>query len=194
MEHGILSCMDKSLVKHSKFLSLVLRHQPEEIGVALEQGGWINVDILLNALKEHGKEISFELLSEIVRDNERKRFEFSHDGAKIRASQGHSLSIDLGYEPKIPPEFLFHGTATRFLTEILKEGLTKRQRHHVHLSSDYETAINVGRRHGKPVILKIHSGTMHQKGHVFFLSTNGVWLTDFVPSIYFEVMPTIDQM
>jgi putative RNA 2'-phosphotransferase len=122
-----------------------------------------------------------------VEKNDKQRFSFNEDGTMIRANQGHSIQIDLHLTPIAPPMFLFHGTAIRFLTSILEEGLTKQSRNHVHLSSDVETARKVGSRHGAPVILKVHSGAMADNGFVFFRSENGVWLTDYVPPSFLEV-------
>ena len=127
------------------------------------------------------------MLDQVVAENNKKRFEFSEDGTRIRASQGHSVEVDLGYEPKSPPEFLYHGTATKFLDSIFKRGLDKRKRHHVHMSADHDTATNVGSRHGKVVVLRVRAQAMVQAGHQFYRSTNGVWLTEAVPSEYLEI-------
>ncbi len=170
--------------KNSKFLSLVLRHKPEVIGLSLDEAGWTYVEELLEKLNAYGKTIDRELLEYIVANNDKKRFEFSDDGLKIRASQGHSISIDLGYEPQIPPETLFHGTTSQFLEPIFASGLKKMKRHHVHLSADKETAQKVGSRRGNPVILEVAAGAMHRAGHLFFVTQNGVWLTDHVPAEY----------
>jgi putative RNA 2'-phosphotransferase len=184
---GITLAMDKSLVKHSKFLSLVLRHKPEEIGLVLEEGGWVRVDTLLAALKSHGKGvITRAVLDEVVATNEKKRFAFSEDGRKIRANQGHSVEIDLKLEAKAPPEMLYHGTVQKFLRPISNEGLVKGSRHAVHLSGDLDTAITVGKRRGEPVILGVRAGDMARAGHVFYQSANGVWLTDHVPPQYLD--------
>lgn len=169
--------------KHSKFLSLVLRHKPEKLGLTLEQGGWVKLEDLLPTM--HGK-LTFESLKEVVKYNDKKRFEFSEDMKKIRASQGHSVNIDLGYEEVQPPEILYHGTVSKFLDSIYKKGICKGQRHHVHLSEDIETASNVGSRRGKAIILEVNAYRMHQNGFKFYKSTNGVWLTDHVPNEYFR--------
>lgn len=171
-------------VKISKFLSYVLRHKPEAIGLTLEEGGWVAVDKLLQALDAAGKPVTRELLEEVVRTNEKQRFAFSDNGTKIRASQGHSIAVDLGLEAVVPPDTLYHGTAIRFLDSILLTGLQPQRRHHVHLSPDEQTALRVGQRHGKPIILRVDSGTMYADGHTFFLSANGVWLTAHVPPSY----------
>lgn len=176
----------KDLKPISKFLSLVLRHKPETIGVTMDEQGWISVDELLEKCRETGKAISLETLQEVVRTNDKKRFVFSEDGRKIRASQGHSVSVDLQFEPREPLEFLYHGTIAKYVDEIRASGLQKMNRLHVHLSKDLATAINVGSRRGKPLILKIHAARMYADGHPFYLSENGVWLSDGVPPEYID--------
>lgn len=180
--------MDKSLVRHSRFLSLVLRHRPEAIGITLDENGWVDVETLLEGCRRHGRRIDRPMLDEIVRTNNKRRFALSPDGKRIRASQGHSIEVDLGLEPVRPPDTLFHGTATRFLESILAGGLEKRSRRHVHLSPDVETAIKVGARHGKPVVLAVAAGNMHENGYKFYLSANGVWLTESVPREFLEIV------
>lgn len=176
----------QSLVRASKFLSLVLRHQPEVVGVTLDGAGWIDVDVLLAALARHGNAMTRETLDEVVFSNDKQRFAFSDDGGRIRANQGHSVEVDLQLEPKSPPALLYHGTADRFLDLILREGLRAMSRHHVHLSSSKEVAMRVGKRHGQLVLLCVNAAEMHREGHVFFQSANGVWLTDFVPTAHFK--------
>lgn len=171
-------------VRVSKFLSLVLRHRPEEVGVTLDREGWVSVSTLLEALGAHGLRLTLGELREVVRSNDKQRFSFSADGLRIRASQGHSLKVELGYEPLEPPPTLYHGTAERFLASIRQQGLLKGRRHHVHLSEQETTAHAVGKRYGRPVILEIASGAMHADGHAFFRSANGVWLTEHVPVRY----------
>ena len=168
----------------SKFLSLVLRHRPEQVGIALDREGWAPVSELLRALETHGLRLTLGELQEIVRTNAKQRFSFSPDGSSIRASQGHSVGVELGYEPEPPPPALYHGTAERFLPSIREQGLLKGARHHVHLSEQEETAAAVGGRHGKPVVLRVASGEMQRDGHSFFRSANGVWLTTHVPVRY----------
>ena len=165
----------------SKFLSLVLRHQPDEIGITLDPAGWTPVDELLAAMSRHGKSVSRADLEFVVANNDKKRFAFSDDGLSIRASQGHSVEVELGYVPADPPETLLHGTVEKFLDSIRVSGLVKGSRHHVHLSATRETAVAVGGRRGKPVVLTIRAGAMQAAGHAFFLSANGVWLTENVP-------------
>lgn len=180
--------MEKRLVKVSKFLSLVLRHSPESIGLDLDQNGWAQVDKLIAAANRAGVALDDKLLKEVVEQNDKKRFAFSEDCLKIRASQGHSIQIELGLEKSEPPETLYHGTASRFIESIREKGLVKEKRQHVHLSADEVTATKVGSRHGEPVILKIESGRMHRSGLEFFISANGVWLTDSVP-VDFIIFP-----
>ena len=174
--------METQPIKISKLLSLVLRHKPAKIGVSLDAEGWIDVGILLQAMQKTGVCIDREFLEQLVEQNDKQRFRFSDDGLKIRANQGHSLPIELGLEPLEPPGILFHGTATRFLDSIRKQGLLPKGRQQVHLSPDERTAIEVGKRHGKAVVLQVPAGEMYQKGFRFYCSKNGVWLTDTVPS------------
>lgn len=174
------------LVKLGKFLSLILRHKPEIIGIQLDPQGWVDVTTLLSQCQAHGKPIDELTLQTIVATNNKNRYRFSEDGKRIRANQGHSVSISLDYEAVRPPAHLYHGTAERFLDSILKNGLHKQQRHHVHLSGDLDTAGQVGRRHGKLVILTVDAEQMHLDGHHFFQTPNGVWLTEHVPSRYFK--------
>ncbi len=177
----------KTVTQISKFLSLVLRHKPETIGLELEANGWVAVETLLRKMNDFGKQIDLATLTHVVENNNKTRFAFNEDGTRIRANQGHSLKIDLGYATKDPPETLFHGTAQRFLESIMESGLEKRSRHHVHLSPDRATAIQVGKRHGKPIVLTVLAGEMHRDGHEFFESDNGVWLTDHVPVRYLHI-------
>jgi putative RNA 2'-phosphotransferase len=173
---------ERERTERSKFLSLVLRHAPEKIGLALDSAGWVEVEALLAACRRHGRAMERTELEEIVATNEKKRFAFSEDGRRIRASQGHSVEVKLGYVAETPPAKLYHGTATRFLEAIRAEGLRKGERHHVHLSADEKTAHSVGTRHGKPVVLVVEAGEMLARGHSFFRSENGVWLTEHVPA------------
>jgi putative RNA 2'-phosphotransferase len=176
--------MDKRLVTISKYLAKHLRHAPHELGLTLQPGGWVSVDDLLTAARRHGFPISYDDLVECVETNDKQRFAFDVSGELIRANQGHSVEVDLQLDEREPPETLFHGTVERFLPSIMQDGLVRGRRHHVHLSKDVETATRVGARRGKPVILKVDAGRMHRDGHKFFLSANGVWLTDAVPPGY----------
>jgi putative RNA 2'-phosphotransferase len=178
--------MNKNVVKYSKFLSLILRHQPELIGLSLDENGWTDVAQLIELANKKGTALTAELLKEVVASNDKKRFAFNADKSRIRASQGHSIEVDLALVPQQPPAYLFHGTATRFLDSIRDRGLLPGSRQHVHLSADESVAINVGQRHGKPTVLIVHSGEMAQAGISFFLSDNGVWLTDTVPPQYLD--------
>jgi putative RNA 2'-phosphotransferase len=179
--------MDISRSKQvSKFLSLVLRHQPELIGIALDDAGWTPVDPLLQQAAAHGVQFSLADLREIVATSDKQRFALSEDGRLIRANQGHSVTVDLQLQPLEPPPTLYHGTVERFLDSIRLEGLIKGKRHHVHLSPDEPTAAVVGQRRGRPVILRVDAGRMRRDGHLFYRSENGVWLTDHVPPQYLE--------
>jgi putative RNA 2'-phosphotransferase len=181
--------MDKKLVRISKFLSLVLRHKPETIGLSLDRGGWARVDELIAAANRADLPLDEASLREVVEQNDKQRFALSDDGLRVRASQGHSLPVELDLEPLAPPQFLYHGTASRFLNSIRRQGLVPRGRMHVHLSPDEPTAVRVGRRHGKPVVLTVQAGRMHRDGFRFYLSANGVWLTGKVPVEYLMFPP-----
>lgn len=173
--------MDKRHTSISKFLSLVLRHRPDEIGLELDSQGWVAIDRLLAAAAAHGREVSRAELDYVVAHNNKKRFAVSDDGLRIRASQGHSTEVDLGYETTPPPELLYHGTARQHLDSIRKHGLLKGKRHQVHLSPDEATARVVGQRHGEAVVLRVRAGEMARAGFTFQVSANGVWLTETVP-------------
>lgn len=169
-------------VSISKFLSLILRHAPDTIGLTLDRNGWADVAALLERAHAHGKRFTLDELRDVVASNEKQRFAFSEDGRSIRASQGHSLkSVDLELVPVQPPEVLYHGTASRFITAIRAGGLKAQSRQHVHLSEERATAVSVGTRYGVPVVLSIRAAEMAAQGHVFYRSDNGVWLTDAVP-------------
>lgn len=178
-----LQMTNKERDSKSKFLSLVLRHKPEEIGLLLDKEGWAFTDELIEKAA-----ISFEDLKEIVTSNDKKRFIFSDDLVKIRANQGHSIEVELNLEPVSPPDILYHGTAERNVASILEKGILKQERHHVHLSADVETAINVGKRYGKPVILEVLAREMHSNNNLFYLSANGVWLTDYVTPEFIKLI------
>ena len=169
------------LVKYSRFLSLILRHQPETAGITLDPQGWADVSALIAGMQAAGTPMTAELLDEIVRTDEKMRYSYNADRTKIRANQGHSIHVELGLVPVQPPEILWHGTASRFLDSILTEGLKPMSRQYVHLSPDEETARKVGQRHGKPVILRVNAGEMFRAGMQFFRAENGVWLTYLVP-------------
>ena len=178
--------MDRRLVRLSKFLSLVLRHRPERIGLTLDEAGWADVSELIEKSRTGGVPFDEALLQRVVDENDKKRYQLSEDGRRIRASQGHSIDVDLGLPWVEPPEILFHGTAMRFSASIRKRGLEARSRRHVHLSVDETTARRVGARHGAPLILRIRAGEMHRGGIPFFRSDNDVWLTEAVPAMFID--------
>jgi len=171
-------------VSTSKFLSLVLRHDPTALGITLDSNGWADVDELLALLNAKGKPLTREQLDHVVSTNPKKRFAFNDDGTRIRASQGHSIEIDLALTPITPPDILYHGTATRFLDSIFEKGLIPGSRQHVHLTLDVEMTLEVAKRHGKPALLIINAKAMSQAGHLFYCSENHVWLTENVPAQY----------
>lgn len=172
----------------SIFISRVLRHRPQEANIRLDEHGWADVTELLAGINATGRKIDREMLEEIVRTDKKQRYSFNEDGTLIRANQGHSVPVDVELAEQEPPEYLYHGTADRFLESIREQGLLPMSRLYVHLSGNVETALTVGRRHGRPVVLKVHSGEMHRDGYKFYLSQNGVWLTKKVDVGYFEQM------
>lgn len=176
--------MDSTLVRASKFLSLVLRHKPETIGLRLDPEGWAEVSVLIDAARAAGHRLDFDLLIRVVHENDKQRFSFSDDGNRVRANQGHSIDIDLGLAPIEPPTILFHGTVGHCLESIERQGLLAQSRQYVHLSSNVQTAKIVGARRGKPVVLAVDSQQMHEDNFQFFKSINGVWLTRHVPPKY----------
>ena len=171
------------VVRASKRLSYVLRHRPDSVGLGLDDGGWVDVDALLAAL-----DMSRDELERVVATNDKRRFAFDTTGTRIRASQGHSVRVDLGYAPRRPPETLFHGTPERNVAAILAEGLRPGRRHAVHLSVDVGTARRVGERRGKAVVLRVEAGRLAGDGAVLTRSENGVWLVDAVPPSYLSVL------
>lgn len=177
---------EKKRVKLGKFLSLILRHQPEIVGLILEENGWVSVEKLIAACVANGQELTRSKLNEIVAANEKKRFAFDESGTKIRANQGHSVAVKIEFEEKTPPKILYHGTAEKNVKIITEQGLSKMQRHHVHLSAEIETALKVGSRHGKPVIFQIDTETMLAEKFKFYVSENDVWLIDEVPPRFLE--------
>jgi putative RNA 2'-phosphotransferase len=180
--------------KHiSKFMSMVLRHQPQMINIVLDENGWTDTDVLIKKMNEQGFSLTKEILRYVVQTNNKKRFAFNEDETRIRASQGHSIEIDLDYSAAEPPAFLYHGTALAAVESILQSGLDKRERHHVHLSKDVQTALQVGRRRGKAQLLRVEALAMFKDGYRFFLSENGVWLTDHVPVKYISVIELPDE-
>ncbi|MFJ6611428.1 RNA 2'-phosphotransferase [Streptomyces sp. NPDC091289] len=178
---------ERRTVKVSKYLSKHLRHQPEHIGLTLDENGWVAVEELLRAAARHGFAFSRAELDHVVAANDKRRFTVESGGAggvggdRIRANQGHTVTVDLDLPPAEPPAYLYHGTVARVMDAIRAEGLRPMARHHVHLSPDRETATRVGARRGRPLVLTVDAGAMHRAGHVFRVSANGVWLTDAVP-------------
>ena len=173
------------LKETSKYMSLILRHKPEVIGIQLDEHGWANVDELIEGISRTN-EFSMEILEEIVRTDEKQRYSFNEDKTLIRANQGHSIPVDVELEEAKPPEKLWHGSAVKFEASIDGQGLIPKSRLYVHLSKDKETALKVGQRHGKPVIYIVKAGAMYEAGYKFYLSKNGVWLTKEVPAEYLE--------
>lgn len=173
------------LTKTSKFLSLVLRHKPEEIGITLDKHGWADVKELIEAMDKRQK-FNMAMLEEIVATDDKQRYSFNENKTKIRANQGHSIVVDVELEEKQPPQYLWHGTGEKYISSIRKDGLVPKSRLYVHLSGDIETAEKVGKRHGEVRMLKVDAGKMHEDGFKFYLSKNGVWLTEQVPVKYLE--------
>ena len=180
---------ERRLERISKFISMILRHKPEVIGITLDEHGWADVDELIKGINETGEEIEFskDTLETIVKTDKKQRYSFSQDRTLIRANQGHSIPVDVELEKKEPPKVLYHGTGSRFVKSIQEQGLLPMERLYVHLSTDVETATNVGKRHGTPVIFQVNSEQMQKDGYGFFQSVNGVWLTKEVPAKYLEL-------
>ncbi|MFG1941659.1 RNA 2'-phosphotransferase [Nonomuraea sp. NPDC048826] len=173
---------ERRLVRVSKYVAKHLRHQPERIGITLDEQGWVEVETFLRAAAEHGFPIGRDELERVVRDNDKQRYAL--DGGRIRANQGHSVTVDLDLPVTEPPAYLYHGTVARNLDAIRERGLLPMGRHHVHLSPDRETATRVGARRGRPVVLTVDAGAMQEAGHAFRVSANGVWLAERVPPEY----------
>lgn len=184
----------KEITKISKFLSLVLRHKPQSIGITLDENGWTDVPDLIRKSRNSGINLDLETLKHVVSTNSKKRFLLDEATLKIRANQGHSVTVDLGYTPQKPPDHLFHGTGIKSVESILASGIDKKERIHVHLSPDITTAINVGKRHGQPAVFRVNTGEMFKSSKfLFYLSDNGVWLTDNVPRDYLQLL-SIDNL
>ena len=176
---------DNHLKHTSKFISLILRHNPGAAGISLDEHGWANVQELIDGInRSDGHILDMEMLEEIVRTDEKQRYSFNEDHTLIRANQGHSIPVDVDLEEKIPPDILWHGTGEKYVSSIDRQGLIPKSRLYVHLSSDMETARKVGCRHGRPVIYQVDCRRMVQDGYSFFLSANKVWLTKEVPVQY----------
>jgi putative RNA 2'-phosphotransferase len=184
MENGL----NPAQVKISKFLSLVLRHAPETIHVTMDKNGWADIQELIdNANKYRNLHLTVDIIKKVVETNDKQRFILSDDEKRIRANQGHSITVDLELESRTPPDVLYHGTAVRFLDSIKKDGLKSMGRQYVHLSRTEEIAITVGKRHGEPIVLYIDAKTMHEEGYKFYLSENKVWLVDKAPIKYIKI-------
>jgi putative RNA 2'-phosphotransferase len=179
---------EKETISISKFLSLVLRHKPETIGLKLNENGWADVEELIDKMNTRNFKITKAILNEVVVSNNKQRFAFNENKSKIRASQGHSIQVDLGLKERVPQQYLYHGTGEKALASILQSGLQKRSRQHVHLSIDIPTAIAVGKRHGYPKVFIVAAQQMQQDGYTFYLSENNVWLTDSVPVQYIKLL------
>ncbi|MBE5850288.1 MAG: RNA 2'-phosphotransferase [Lachnospiraceae bacterium] len=170
-------------VRIGKYVSMLLRHHPEEAEVSLDEHGWTDVTDLIEKVKPKYP-LTEELLHEMALGIDKQRYEFSEDGRRVRAVHGHSVKVDLGYDVVEPPAILYHGTAEKYRDSIEEQGLIKKERQFVHLSEHIEQAKDVGRRHGKLVLYEVDSGKMNKDGHIFYRSTSGVWLTDHVPPQY----------
>lgn len=181
-----------NLTRISCFLSLILRHKPETIGISLDEHGWANVDELIEGISKT-REFNMDILEEIVRTDEKERYSFNEDKTLIRANQGHSIPVDVELEEVEPPEELWHGTGEKYVASIDEIGLIRKSRLYVHLSKDKETALKVGSRHGRPVLYTVKTREMYQDGYTFFLSKNGVWLTKEVPVKYLEKRKGIES-
>lgn len=185
----------KQKEKTSRFISMILRHRPEAVGISLDAHGWADVQALISGInRSGGHTIDMEILEEIVRTDEKQRYSFNNDHTKIRANQGHSIPVDVELEEKNPPDLLWHGTGEKYVPSIDARGLIPKGRLYVHLSSDRETARKVGGRHGKPVIYEIDCRKMKEDGYRFFLSANHIWLTKEVPAQYLKKLQAHDQM
>lgn len=175
----------KNSVEISKFLSYVLRHKPEAIGLKLDTEGWANISDLVRGAQQVGQTLNEEIIRVVVENSEKQRFTMSGDGKRIRAAQGHTTgAVAIDHKRVVPPAILYHGTATRFETSIMQEGLRPGQRHHVHLSDNFDTAESVGLRYGKPLVLSVAAARMHDQGFAFYQADNGVWLTALVPTTF----------
>ncbi|WP_444997379.1 RNA 2'-phosphotransferase [Aliikangiella sp. IMCC44359] len=172
----------------SKFLSYVLRHNPAEIDLELDDNGWVSIKQLIENANSKGKGLTMDIIKHVVETNDKQRFAMSENGQMIRASQGHSINVDLELESLTPPDILLHGSAEKSLGIIMASGIKKMNRHHVHLSEKITTASEVGKRYGKLVLLEIDAKKMHKDGFEFYKSDNNVWLVDYVPAKYIQVI------
>lgn len=174
-----------SLMRTSRYISMILRHQPQKIDITLDEHGWARVDELIEGVNRTHT-LDFTMLEEIVATDDKQRYSFNEDKTLIRANQGHSIPVDVELEETNPPQYLYHGTGEKYVASIDNMGLIPKARLYVHLSRDIDTAVNVGSRHGTPVVYRVNSGRMAEDGFKFYLSANNVWLTDRVPAEYLE--------
>lgn len=177
-----------NLTNLSRYMSLILRHKPEVIGITLDEHGWASVNDLICGIEKNNPEFNMDILEQIVRTDNKQRYSFNDDRSLIRANQGHSVNVDVELKEKEPPEYLYHGTGEKYVKSINQDGLIPKSRLYVHLSKDIKTAENVGKRHGKEVVYRINSGQMYRDGYKFYLSENGIWLTKEVPIKYLEMV------
>lgn len=177
----------------SRYISLILRHKPEEAGIALDEHGWANVEELINGVSKN-YHINVDILEEIVRTDNKQRYSFNDDHTLIRANQGHSIPVDVELKKVKPPMYLYHGTGVKYMESILKDGLIPKSRLYVHLSEDVGTAVDVGKRHGKPVVYRVRAKAMYDQGYTFYRSENGVWLIKKVPVGFLEMMFAVDDL
>ena len=177
-----------NLTNLSRYMSLILRHKPEVIGITLDEHGWANVNDLICGIEKNNPGFNMDILEQIVRTDSKQRYSFNDDKSLIRANQGHSVNVDVELKEKEPPEYLYHGTGEKYVKSINQDGLIPKSRLYVHLSKDIKTAENVGKRHGKEVVYRINSGQMYRDGYKFYLSENGVWLIKEVPVKYLEMV------
>jgi len=179
---------EKTNIRYSKYLSTVLRHNPKMLGIELDQNGWVDIDILIEKMNQKGFIIDLNILTNIIETNSKKRFAFNENRSKIRASQGHTIQVELNLIEKLPPQYLYHGTGQQSISGIFSRGIEKRKRQYVHLSSTIETALIVGKRHGVPNILQVAAMDMNKEGYSFYLSENNIWLVDFVPPKFIRLL------
>ena len=184
----MIGCDNMNLTNLSRYMSLILRHKPEVIGITLDEHGWASVNDLICGIEKNNPGFNMDILEQIVRTDSKQRYSFNDDKSLIRANQGHSVNVDVELKEKEPPEYLYHGTGEKYVKSINQDGLIPKSRLYVHLSKDIKTAENVGKRHGKEVVYRINSGQMYRDGYKFYLSENGVWLTKEVPIKYLEMV------
>ena len=176
----------ETLTTISKHISLLLRHKPEIGNLILDEHGWVETEKLIEAVSQQ-RLLDKETLEEIVSSDSKSRYEFSDDHRMIRARHGHSVPVVLDIEPTIPPDVLYHGTSENVKDVILSEGLKPMVRRYVHLSSDPNTARNVGKRHGRAVVLKVDAGGLSAKEEKFYQTAGGIWLVASVPPEFISV-------